>query len=528
MDTSEGDPDTEDVYWLSSYLHMKNVTVQYGDVLRVGDQIGEVDNKADGVTAISSGDHLHFSAWCQTESSVANGGLGEQYTALPMTPCTFGTPQVGDRAAGTMPDTNAPDINHAATIYDYIQKPIDFTAVSGSQVYVAYMASKAHDGYEYDSSDFNVNDPLGSYDQAATAGAPVKAVADGQVLYGPDQNGHVIIAHIANRTSGFVASFSPPSNSPSISASPSASGTSGSISLSPSLSDPSGSPSLSPSPSGASPSPSQSQFSPSARSISPSPSLLSPSVSQLSPSVSLSPSIEPASTTDVPWTGDSLDSTLYLQSGEYTSTVKTSLNVEAQDGNSRGISYDGVNTPWSGVAGNVLILQSGQFASTVKASLKGISGGPEGISWDGTNTPRIHFDDKLALQSGQFAATIKTSLNITGINLVPLGISWDGTNTPWSGDFPVKMYLQSGQFASTIKTSLSPGVQTTDISWNGINTLISDNTNNKLKTLSGQFTSTVKASQSVSSVELIPQGIETNNFLARLGLSPSPSPSPPA
>ena len=73
------------------------------------------------------------------------------------------------------------------------------------------------------------------------------------------------------------------------------------------------------------------------------------------------------------------------------------------------------NTPWTGSTDAKLYLQSGQFSATMKTSLSVGAGGavPQGISWEGPNTPWTgSTDDKLYLQSGQFSATMKTSLSI--------------------------------------------------------------------------------------------------------------------
>jgi len=73
------------------------------------------------------------------------------------------------------------------------------------------------------------------------------------------------------------------------------------------------------------------------------------------------------------------------------------------------------NTPWCGSEANKLYLQSGQFSSTMKTSLAvgGVDLTPSGISYDGTNTPWCGFeDDKLYLQSGQFSSTMKNSLPV--------------------------------------------------------------------------------------------------------------------
>lgn len=61
------------------------------------------------------------------------------------------------------------------------------------------------------------------------------------------------------------------------------------------------------------------------------------------------------------------------------------------------------DTPWG--QGSKLYLQSGQFTSTIKTSQSGGSS-VGGITYDNTNTPWVDSDNgfnKLHLQSGQFA-----------------------------------------------------------------------------------------------------------------------------
>jgi hypothetical protein len=223
---------------------------------------------------------------------------------------------------------------------------------------------------------------------------------------------------------------------------------------------------------------------------------------------------------DTPWCG-AVDNKLYLTSGQFESTLKTSEAVGAIDVTPTGISYDGIDTPWCGTGGDKLYLTSGQFTSTIKDSIdvSAVEETVTGISWDGTNTPVCgSFGDKLYLVSGQFGAVLKTSLSVGGIDTEPTDISWDSTNTPWCGSEADKLYLQSGQFESTLKTSEDvSGVDSapSGISYDGINTLWCGSTDDKLYLTSGQFTSTLKTSEDVSGIDLLPNGIETNDATGR-------------
>lgn len=232
-------------------------------------------------------------------------------------------------------------------------------------------------------------------------------------------------------------------------------------------------------------------------------------------------SLAPSSQFDTIWVGFSTQK-LYVQFGDFTSTLRTSITVSTP----RGVSWDSTNTPWLKDNGNSakFYLQSGQFSATVKTSYLETSSNavnPAGISWDDTNTPwstrnGVSTECKLMLQSGQFSSTIKTSRSVFSVDADVSGVSWDGTNTPWCGTSADKLYLQSGQFASTLKTSVSvSGVDTgvNGISWDNTNTLWVGTTGDKLYKTSGQFSSTIKTSLSVPDS---PFDIETQAVSLRL------------
>ncbi len=216
---------------------------------------------------------------------------------------------------------------------------------------------------------------------------------------------------------------------------------------------------------------------------------------------------------DTFWTGTAK---LFLQSGNFTSTLKTSEDVSGVDATPTGISWDGTNTPWSGSTADKLYLQSGQFTSTLKTS-EDVSASDTlvgDISWSVTDTPWVgDSSNKLYLQSGQFTSTIKTSQFVGSVDGQARGISWDGTNTPWTGDSRNRLYLQSGQFTSTLKTS-QPAAEAAPrgVSWDGTDTPWCGIGGQKLYLQSGQFTSTLKTSESVSAYAA-PEGIEFSDFL---------------
>lgn len=224
---------------------------------------------------------------------------------------------------------------------------------------------------------------------------------------------------------------------------------------------------------------------------------------------------------DTPWIGAEA-AKLYLQSGQFTSTLKTSESIGVIESVPAGITYDGTNTPWTGNTDDKLYLTSGQFTSTLKTSVdvNAVDAAPTGISWDGTNTPLAGFvGQKLFIMSGQFTTTVKSSVGISAVDTEPHDISIDGTNTPWAGIADDKLYLQSGQLTSTLKTSEAVGAVDTEpqgISFDGTNTPWAGNAATKLYLQSGQFTSTLKTSQGVVGIDNSIQGICTNDVNSRL------------
>jgi hypothetical protein len=238
-----------------------------------------------------------------------------------------------------------------------------------------------------------------------------------------------------------------------------------------------------------------------------------------------------------PWSDGTADK-LYLTSGQFTSTIKTSLDTSSVDTSPWGIRFDGTDTPWGGTADEKLYLNSGQFTSTVKDS-EDVSSlfdqGPEGNSESNGNVPWVGEKTgdlpKLFLQSGKFTSTVKTSHDInSSIFAQDFGAtSWDGTDTIVSVTkgplFPSggteKLFLLSGQFTGTIKTSQAVGVLSgngpSGVCWDGVNTAYSGlvgtfpSVSGKLFLGSGKFTSTIKTSQNVgSSISHQPTGIGSN------------------
>ncbi len=216
---------------------------------------------------------------------------------------------------------------------------------------------------------------------------------------------------------------------------------------------------------------------------------------------------------------DNVADKLYTQSGNFTSTIKTSKYVGATSTDVADISWDGTNTLWVGGGDDPpvkLYLQSGEFTSTIKDSenVSSIDSIPQGVSGDadGHTLWCGLGDDKLYYSSGRLTSTIKDSQSTTAIDVNPWGISTDNTDSPWCGSQYNKLYLQSGKFTATVKTSIS---MTADydrprgISWDGQDTYTADqNLLRKLVRFSGRFTTTVKDSQNQLELNALPTGVD--------------------
>lgn len=218
-------------------------------------------------------------------------------------------------------------------------------------------------------------------------------------------------------------------------------------------------------------------------------------------------------------------SKLYLLSGQFSATIKTSLAIGLSINSPRGEAWDGSNTSLGGsrvIGGDSeIFILSGQFSATVKDSenISGIAFGSN-ISVDLTNIPWIEIaTPKLFLQSGKVTSTLKTSQSVSAAATTTSGISADGTNTPWLASriatVDPHLFLTSGQFTSTIKDSEDvSGVDSTasGITFDGTNTPWVGTTNDaKLYLTSGQFTATIKTSQLLTfGISGNPRGLDTN------------------
>jgi hypothetical protein len=224
------------------------------------------------------------------------------------------------------------------------------------------------------------------------------------------------------------------------------------------------------------------------------------------------------------WTETTNDK-LYLQSGQFTSTIKDSLSAAGL--NPEGISVDAFgDVPYCN--NSKLYKQSGQFSSTVKTSLSlSYTDTHRGITVDDNDTILIGSDNfsasKIRRNSGQFSSTVKDSASVYGIDTYAEGISLTNWNAiPWVGRLADKLYLQRGIFTQVITSQAVNTVDTDprDISWDGTNTTWIGSQADKLYLTSGQFTSTLKDSEDISGTSTTPTGVEDDSYTARTVLTP--------
>lgn len=228
-------------------------------------------------------------------------------------------------------------------------------------------------------------------------------------------------------------------------------------------------------------------------------------------------------TTDTPWTGSS-DRRMYLTSGQFSSTLKTSQDTSTFDVVPTGISFDGTDTPVCGDNTDKLYVISGQFSSIVKTSFAVAPSTPNitGISPDGIDTLWSNdFADKMYLTSGQFSSTIKDSENVSSIDSNINAISTDRIDTLWIGAGDDKLYKQSGKFTSILITSQAvAGIESipSGIDWDGTNVPWAGWGDKKMYLQSGMFSSTLLTSLDISAVDANIQGVGTNDYVGRLGI----------
>lgn len=122
---------------------------------------------------------------------------------------------------------------------------------------------------------------------------------------------------------------------------------------------------------------------------------------------------------DALWTDIAHEAYLYLQSGQFTSAVKTSLNISSGFNFERDVSYDGENVLSMGGNNKKLMYRSGLFSSTVKDSelVSGIDANPDAITTDDfvgrMNPPDVGTPDTETMVLAQESPTIDIINNPT-------------------------------------------------------------------------------------------------------------------
>jgi hypothetical protein len=229
--------------------------------------------------------------------------------------------------------------------------------------------------------------------------------------------------------------------------------------------------------------------------------------------------------TMVPTTGNDK---LWVLSGSFTNTVKSSLDVSGMDANPSGIAYDDTDIFFCGKNSSKLWRISGTTSATVKVSLgtAGTRTDPMGMGWNGTDTMWTSETAVvgLFLQSGKFSATLKSSTDISGLDTSIRGAGCDGESTIFPGGVNDKVWRLSGFLTNTIKDSQDisgihagtyNGASFTDedFMFTGISGV------NKLWRVSGKLTSTVKDSVDITTIDTNPGDITHDPASVRLGIS---------
>jgi len=224
---------------------------------------------------------------------------------------------------------------------------------------------------------------------------------------------------------------------------------------------------------------------------------------------------------DTPWNSRYK---FYLYAGTVTSTITTSQAFSIS-GTTRGQSWDGTDTY---ITEDIFVgtdeylrRYSGQFSTTVKDSINvsNVCYRPNGQSWAGDSVYWIdkNVSDRFMETSGKFTSTLRQSVSInTRRNN---GISHDTTDTYSQDELfgsPDSKFLKySGKFSSTLKTSVSlTNVRICyDLTWDGSKLL------NCVENFSGGygriqvyagFSSTITDSATIAGVATL-FGLNSNN-----------------
>ena len=224
---------------------------------------------------------------------------------------------------------------------------------------------------------------------------------------------------------------------------------------------------------------------------------------------------------------------LWKVSGLFSTTIHSSLNVQAVNTDATGISWDGTDATWMGNTDpNTLYLTSGQFTSTLKQSvdITSISSiAIRGVSWDSVETLICENTgdlSKLIALSGKFTDTLRRSILVSTIasgSSSPHDIAYresDGATlftNQGIGDDNKNYITASPRFTTTVSAShkwadVRAGLHA-GISWEGSNAIlgIRDTVSavRKLVQLTA-FTTTILKSEDVSSIAAEIGGINSN------------------
>jgi hypothetical protein len=214
---------------------------------------------------------------------------------------------------------------------------------------------------------------------------------------------------------------------------------------------------------------------------------------------------------------------LYKTSGEFTSTLKNSLYVQATENGINGINWDNADVWAIGRSDGVAMQWSGDMTSTLKQTfdVESVDINANGISIDDTDWMWTA-DQKNYLQymSGKFTGTVKASLDVftDDWSQSDIEMQFNG-DTLWVGQQYSILWLQSGMITSTVKQTMdliSYDIQMQGLGWTGKNILVCGHTADHLWKFSGQFTTTLLDSVDTVLEDSAPRGIGTTNYTGRM------------
>lgn len=219
----------------------------------------------------------------------------------------------------------------------------------------------------------------------------------------------------------------------------------------------------------------------------------------------------------------------YRHASEFTTANETYLDMTSVDTTTEGISHDDTNTPWTGRDGfnGRMYLQSGQFTATIKNSYDFPATVPNDCSTYNIGSQHGLIADELGddlwriqglwssttLQQFDFSATSTASTGICG--LIDSVLVCDSVTDVV---YRLSGFITSTQKASVDYTASQAGMRS--VSWNGTDTLIAGQSPAEWQKYSGLLGTTELTQLDHSSLGTC-FGLETDSAANRLAALPS-------